>query len=240
MRTYSITDTGVLREMNQDYCFASDTPVGNLPNLYIVADGMGGHKAGDYASRYTTQRVVASVTRSTEEEPVSILKEAIAKANELLIEDASDDVDKDGMGTTLVAATIFGAHMYVANIGDSRLYVIGDDIRQITRDHSYVEEMVRLGKVEPSQARVHPNKNIITRAIGATEEVEADFFEIDLSPGEHVLLCTDGLTNMVEDSAIRDLVASDADIKDRAERLVATANANGGKDNITVMIIEPF
>ena len=121
MKTYSITDTGILREMNQDYFFASDEPVGNLPNLYIVADGMGGHKAGDYASRYTTQRIVASVSRSSGEEPVTILKEAITTANRLLITEAAEDEAKKGMGTTLVAATIIDGRLYVANVGDSRL-----------------------------------------------------------------------------------------------------------------------
>ncbi len=240
MRAYSITDTGILREMNQDYCFASDTPVGNLPNLYIVADGMGGHKAGDYASRYTTQRVVASVMRNPGEEPVPILKEAITKANHLLIEEAKADVSKQGMGTTLVAATIIGSKMYVANIGDSRLYIVGNEIHQVTRDHSYVEEMVRLGKVAASQARVHPDKNIITRAIGADSDVEADFFEVELSAGERILLCTDGLTNMVEDSVIRDVVSSGHPIEEQVGRLVELANLGGGKDNITAMIIEPF
>ena len=163
MKTYSITDTGILREMNQDYFFASDEPVGNLPNLYIVADGMGGHKAGDYASRYTTQRIVASVSRSSGEEPVTILKEAITTANRLLITEAAEDEAKKGMGTTLVAATIIDGRLYVANVGDSRLYIIGTDgIRQITRDHSLVAEMVRIGEVGAKEAREHPDKNIIT------------------------------------------------------------------------------
>lgn len=240
MKTYSITDTGILREMNQDYCFASDAPVGNLPNLYLVADGMGGHKAGDYASRYTTHRVVASVSRNPGREPVSILKEAITVANQLLIKDARADIDKLGMGTTLVAATIIGGKLYAANVGDSRLYIVDGSIRQVTRDHSYVAEMVRLGKVDARQARVHPDKNIITRAIGAAEDVEADFFEVELSAGSRIVLCTDGLTNMIEDSEIRDIVASDADIGERAGQLVARANQNGGRDNITVMIIEPL
>ena len=240
MKTYSITDTGILREMNQDYCFASDAPVGNLPNLYLVADGMGGHKAGDYASRYTTHRVVASVSRNPGREPVSILKEAITVANQLLIKDARADIDKLGMGTTLVAATIIGGKLYAANVGDSRLYIVDGGIRQVTRGHSYVAEMVRLGKVDARQARVHPDKNIITRAIGAAEDVEADFFEVELSAGSRIVLCTDGLTNMIEDSEIRDIVASDADIGERAGQLVARANQNGGRDNITVMIIEPL
>ena len=221
MKTYSITDTGALREMNQDYFFASDDPVGNLPNLYIVADGMGGHKAGDYASRYTTQRMVTT-------------------ANKLLIEEAAEDEAKRGMGTTLVAATILDGKLYVANIGDSRLYVINRDIRQITRDHSLVAEMVRIGEVNEADARIHPDKNIITRAIGAGEDVQADFFEVDLQENDRILLCTDGLTNMVEDDKIRDIILSDAPLEERAKLLVSTANRNGGRDNITVMIIEPF
>lgn len=239
MRTYSVSDTGILREMNQDFCFASDQPVGNLPNLFIVADGMGGHRAGDYASRYTTHRIVASVTRNKEKEPISILKEAITTANQILMEEAREDEEKYGMGTTIVAATILDDRLCVANIGDSRLYVIGDGIRQVTVDHSYVEEMIRLGKVDAKAARVHPNKNIITRAIGATEDVEADFFEVELAGGESILLCTDGLTNMVEDTAICEIMLSDKSPEEKAKQLVELANQNGGKDNITVVIVEP-
>lgn len=240
MKTYSMTDTGIMREMNQDYFFASDEPVGNLPNLYIVADGMGGHRAGDYASRYTTQRVVASVSRNRDEEPVTILKEAITTANRLLIEDAAEDESRRGMGTTLVAATIMDGRLFVANIGDSRLYLVDRDIRQITRDHSLVAEMVRIGEVDVQTAREHPDKNIITRAIGAGAGVEADFFEIELAPGNQILICTDGLTNMVEDSVIRDIMLRADTLEKRVEMLVETANHNGGRDNITVMIIEPF
>lgn len=238
MRTYSVSDTGILRNMNQDYCFASDTPVGNLPNLYLVADGMGGHRAGDYASRYTTRRIVASVTRNQEKEPIPILNEAIKTANQLLIEEARLDPAKYGMGTTLVAATVLGSRLYVANIGDSRLYLIGGGIRQVTVDHSYVEEMVRLGKVNALEARVHPNKNIITRAIGADEEVEADFFEVDLTGDESILMCTDGLTNMVEDSVILQTMLDLKTPEEQAKRLVEIANQGGGRDNITVMIIQ--
>ena len=240
MKTYSITDTGVMREMNQDYFFASDEPVGNLPNLYIVADGMGGHKAGDYASRYTTQRIVAAVSRSPEEEPVTILKEAIVTANRLLIEEALEDETKRGMGTTVVAATIIDGRLHVANVGDSRLYLVGREMRQITRDHSLVAEMVRIGEMGAAEAKAHPDKNIITRAIGASEHVEADFFEVDLVPGDRILICTDGLTNMVDDSVIREVVLEDAPIEERVEKLVNAANCAGGRDNITVMMIEPF
>ena len=157
MKTFSMTDTGISREMNQDYFFASDTAVGNRPILYIVADGMGGHKAGEYASRYTIERIVASVSRNPEDEPVAVLRAAISKANELLIMEAREDESKYGMGTTVVAATIIGNKKIVANVGDSRLYVIGKVMRQITRDHSLVEEMVRMGGMDAEQAREHPD-----------------------------------------------------------------------------------
>ena len=154
MKMFSATDTGISRKMNQDYYFASDAAVGNLPNLYIVADGMGGHKAGEYASRYTTERIVASVSRNEGDEPVSILKEAIDKANELLVMESNDDESKSGMGTTLVIATIIGNKLFVANVGDSRLYVVEDaGLKQITRDHSLVNEMLSMGEINESQAR---------------------------------------------------------------------------------------
>ena len=240
MKTFSVTDAGVVREMNQDYYFSSDTAVGNLPNLFIVADGMGGHKAGDYASRYTIERVVASVSRNTGEEPIAIMKEAINKANELLVAESREDESKSGMGTTLVIGTIIGNKLFVANIGDSRLYVVGQNMRQITRDHSLVDEMVRLGEIDPSEARLHPDKNIITRAIGAQKNVKADFFEVELAKDDYVIMCTDGLTNMVKDEEILDIVRINKEPEDIAEKLVKLANDNGGRDNITVTIIKPF
>lgn len=240
MKTFSVTDAGVVREMNQDYYFSSDTAVGNLPNLFIVADGMGGHKAGDYASRYTIERVVASVSRNTGEEPIAIIKEAINKANELLVAESREDESKSGMGTTLVIGTIIGNKLFVANIGDSRLYVVGQNMRQITRDHSLVDEMVRLGEINADEARVHPDKNIITRAVGTSDHVEADFFEVEITADDTILLCTDGLTNMVRDDEILDIIKKYDNAQAATMQLVKEANANGGRDNITVMIIKPF
>ena len=240
MKTFSLTDTGTLREMNQDFYFASEQPLGNLPNLFLVADGMGGHKAGDYASRFTVERMVASVSGNTQEEPVRILEQAVAKANEILLAEAMEDFDKNGMGTTLVGASIFNDRLIAFNIGDSRLYIVGQDIRQVTRDHSLVEEMIRMGELTPEEARLHPRKNIITRAVGATEEVEADFFEEKLVPGDYVLLCTDGLTNMVPDKDILRIIREEATLEDKGRMLVRAANANGGRDNITVMLIDPL
>lgn len=240
MRTFSMTDTGVRREMNQDYFFTSETAVGNLPNLFIVADGMGGHKAGEYASRYTIERVVASVSRNVSDEPVTIIQEAIEKANELLIAESKADKNKSGMGTTLVVATIIGHKLLVANVGDSRLYIVSDKMKQITRDHSLVEEMVRLGEMDKNQARKHPDKNIITRAIGATDVVEADFFEVELDDKDTVLMCTDGLTNMVDDSSIMEIIHVGQTPEEQVQNLIKAANLGGGKDNITAVIIRPF
>ena len=214
--------------------------MGNLPNLFVVADGMGGHKAGDYASRYTIERVVASVSRNTGEEPIAIMKEAINKANELLVAESREDESKSGMGTTLVIGTIIGNKLFVANIGDSRLYVVGQNMRQITRDHSLVDEMVRLGEINADEARVHPDKNIITRAVGTSDHVEADFFEVEITADDTILLCTDGLTNMVRDDEILDIIKKYDNAQAATMQLVKEANANGGRDNITVMIIKPF
>jgi len=239
MKAFSITDTGVLRTMNQDYCFSSTTPIGKLPNLYIVCDGMGGHKAGEYASRYTVERIVASVSRSRTENPVRILKSAIQKANEILVVESQEYKEKHGMGTTVVAATIIGDKMYVANVGDSRLYVVNQTIEQITNDHSYVEEMIRIGKIKREDAAQHEKKNVITRAVGATEKVKVDFFEVELRENDKILLCSDGLTNMVANEKIYQIVSSQDEVDEICKVLVDEANKNGGQDNITVVVVKP-
>lgn len=240
MKAFSITDTGVLRTMNQDYCFSSDTPIGKLPNLYIVCDGMGGHKAGEYASRYTVERIVASVSRSRTDNPVRILKSAIQKANEILVVESNEYKEKQGMGTTVVAATIIDNKMYVANVGDSRLYVINETIEQITNDHSYVEEMIRIGKIKREDAKEHEKKNVITRAVGAVEKIKIDFFEVELRANDTILLCSDGLTNMVTDDRICQIVLSSNQVDTICKGLVDEANKNGGQDNITAVVVKPY
>lgn len=240
LKTFSITDIGKRRKLNQDYVYTSERPVGNMPNVFIVADGMGGHNAGDYASKYTVETIVKEMERSVEVNPERILTKAIESANEQIIRLSRENADLEGMGTTVVVATCMGKYMKVANVGDSRLYVIGDKITQITRDHSLVEEMIRMGGIDRETARNHPDKNIITRAIGAADTVEIDFFDVELSEGEMVLMCSDGLTNMLEDEEIRMIMNEQRDIVEKAEALVKAANNNGGKDNISVVLIEPF
>lgn len=240
IKTFSMTDTGRKRKVNQDYVFTSESPVGNLPNLFIVADGMGGHAAGDYASRFTTETVVSDIRDSHETNPIRLIRHAYEVANAAIIEEAHRLPDHEGMGTTLVVATIIGDCLYVANVGDSRLYVIDDRISQITRDHSLVEEMVRAGEIEMSAARNHPMKNKITRAIGGDHEIRVDFFDMQLKEGDMVLMCTDGLTNMVEDEDIRLIVKSSSDVVGAVQGLADKANANGGLDNIGIVLIEPL
>ena len=238
LRSYAITDIGQRRQLNQDFIYLSETPIGNLPNVFIVADGMGGHNAGELASRYAVETIVDEIALSFEKNPVMILGKAIEKANTNTRQKAKEDKHLTGMGTTVVIATCIGKYLEVANVGDSRLYVVNDKIEQITVDHSLVEEMIRMGGIDRAAARNHPDKNIITRAIGARDTVEADFFNLELNTGDIVLLCSDGLTNMVDDDTIQHVLKQKISLKERAEELVAIANQNGGKDNISVIIIE--
>ena len=238
LKSFAITDIGVRRKLNEDYVFASDTQVGKLPNLYIVADGMGGHKAGDFASRYTVEHLVEEVRNSRERYPREILDEAIRSVNRSLYMLAETDEGYYGMGTTVVIATILADRILIANVGDSRLYMLQDKLRQVTVDHSLVEEMVLAGNLDARRARNHPDKNIITRAVGVDETVKVDYFSERLAGTKIILMCTDGLTNMVDDDEILRIVRTSVDVPDMAENLIKMANHNGGKDNIGVVIIE--
>ncbi len=240
LKTFSITDIGKKRKVNQDYIYTQESPIGNLPNVFIVADGMGGHNAGDYASKATVETIVSEIESSFEKNPVLIFGKAIEIANEQIRKKAREEVDLEGMGTTVVAATCMGKYLQVANVGDSRLYIVNKEIKQITRDHSLVEEMVRMGGLGREEARNHPDKNIITRAVGAGDTVEPDFFTVELEEGDIVLMCSDGLTNMLDDEEIRMILSGARDIVEKAYLLVEAANENGGKDNISVILIEPL
>lgn len=240
IKTAYLTDTGRTRELNEDAIYASEKPVGNLPNLFIVADGMGGHNAGDFASTFTVDTLVEEIGNSFEKNPSIIFQKVIQVANQKLREIAASDLRKRGMGTTVVAATCMGKYLQVANVGDSRLYVVNDTIKQITTDHSYVEEMIKRGNLQRENARSNPNKNIITRAVGAKNDIQADIYVLELKPGDLLLMCSDGLSNMLEDEEMRMIIKRQRDIVEMAEKLVEAANENGGKDNISVILIDPF
>ena len=227
--------------MNQDYVFASQDTVGNLPNLFAVADGMGGHNAGDYASSHAVRILVDEIREDTDYNPVKVIRHAIETANTEIIEQAQKDEKLRGMGTTMVVATIVGQYAYIANVGDSRLYVVDKQLRQITRDHSLVQEMVRMGEITAEEARNHPDKNIITRALGAERTVDIDFFDLKLEPDSTILMCSDGLSNMVEDSKLEEIILDQTEeLPKKGEKLLKEANQNGGKDNIAVILVEPF
>ncbi len=241
MKLFSITDVGKRREINEDYTYTSDKPVGNLPNLFIVADGMGGHNAGDYASKHAVEKLVEVVENYTEEyDAENILQKAIDDANTYINKMSKKDTRLKGMGTTLVAVTVDENYVTVANVGDSRMYVINDFITQITKDHSLVEEMVEMGGIDREVARTHPDKNIITRAVGVKEYVLVDFFDIHIGRQEKLLLCTDGLTNMLRDEEIHRIVNGSTSLEEAGKRLIEAANENGGRDNIAVVLVEPF
>jgi Serine/threonine protein phosphatase len=238
MNIFSAVDLGQKRKENQDYVFISDVPVGNLSNLFVVADGMGGHNAGAFASRSTVETLLEYIGKTKERNPVNIIRSAIRAANVALFQKAQEDTSLIGMGTTLVVATIVGNCLYVANIGDSRLYVVSEEIQQVTKDHSLVEEMIRIGELNREEARSHPDKNIITRAVGVNSDVEIDFFDFKLSKNDIVLLCSDGLSNMVKDNEIKEIIKTGSDLPTITSCLVGKANENGGKDNIAVILIE--
>ena len=238
MKAFAATDVGKVREVNQDCVFSSIGPVGCLPNLFIVADGMGGHKAGDIASRLTVDSVVDKLSKVNSKDYISVITDTIIKVNKEVIDKAAESQDYAGMGTTLVVATVFDNILKVANVGDSRLYVIGEDIIQITRDHSLVEEMVTNGQLDRADARVDKRKNIITRAIGGESKVEAEMFSVELKPEDKILMCSDGLSNMVDDAEILEIINREPDIEKAARMLIDAANENGGKDNISVVIVE--
>lgn len=243
MKLFSITDVGKRREMNEDYIYTSEKPIGNLPNLFMVADGMGGHNAGDYASKHAIEKVVEVIEGYIQEtDSENILQKAIDDANTHINQMAKSNERFKGMGTTLVAVTVDVEenHVLVANVGDSRMYIINDFITQITKDHSLVEEMVDMGGIDREAARLHPDKNIITRAVGVKEYVLVDFFDITISEKEMLLLCTDGLTNMLKDNEIHKIIRESANIEEAGKRLIDAANANGGRDNIAVVLVEPF
>ena len=239
MKAVAVTNVGNKRSMNQDYFFSSDEPVGIMQNLYIVADGMGGHNAGDYASRFSVERFVELVRESKERTEISVIEAALKTTNEELIAKARAQREYEGMGTTFVLATLESdGNLLIANIGDSRLYIVNDKITQITQDHSLVAEMVRNGELKKEEARFHPQKNVVLRALSTRSVVNPDYYKVKVNRGDYILLCSDGLWEMVEEGELLKLVSEYEDVKDIADKMVFMANENGGMDNITIILLK--
>ncbi len=240
MKSFSNTDVGKVRKINQDYVYKADDTIGALGNLYIVADGMGGHQSGDYASKFTVEHVREEILTLDGINPARLLEDSIIKANNLLYKESKTRPELADMGTTVIAASVKDNILYFANVGDSRLYLINHGIKQLSIDHSFVEELVRLGGLKSEDARNHPEKNKITRAIGTQGDVEVDTFEHRLTEGDIILMCTDGLTNMVADDEIFEIIQGSRDLVEAVSKLINTANEYGGNDNIGVILFEPI
>ncbi|MCD8020723.1 MAG: Stp1/IreP family PP2C-type Ser/Thr phosphatase [Clostridiales bacterium] len=237
MNSFGMTDIGKKRKVNQDYLFFSDNSVGCFPNLYIVADGMGGHKAGDKASSFSVTRFVELAKNAENALPFLSMEKIIKQVN-LEVYRLSQREEYAGMGTTFVAATVVDSVVYVMNIGDSRLYYYDGILRQVTMDHSLVEELVRAGELKRSESRHHPQINIITKAVGVTENIQPDFFMFDITPGQKFLLCSDGLSNMVDDDKLEEIMSGPGEMKELAQECIDEALFYGGLDNIAVVIAQ--
>lgn len=224
------TDVGKRRRQNEDAAWFDEER-----GVFAVADGMGGHLAGEVASGMAID-AVRQMTQEHGEPSIGVLRETIAAAHEAILAHADRHAECTGMGTTLSAMWRSGGYMYIAHVGDSRIYRLrGGRLEQITQDHSLVEEMARAGLITRQEARMHPRRNIITRALGTQGENEPDLLAADLRPGDRWLLCTDGLSGMVEDEAIERVLTSFG-IEAAADRLIAMALDAGGSDNVTLIL----
>src|SRR3954447_20302248 len=222
------TDVGRVREGNEDGYLVDEAM-----DLVAVADGMGGHRAGEVASATALEALRASINSG---QP---LRQSIEDANEAVFTKSQTDARLRGMGTTLTAGTLVaGGTLLVGHVGDSRAYLLHDgELRQLTIDHSLVEELVRDGKLTVDEAAVHPQRSIITRALGVDATVEVDVYPVELTPGDRLLLCSDGLTGMVQPDDIAAVLRRESDPTRAAAQLVDAANAAGGEDNITVVVV---
>lgn len=240
MKAYALTDVGRVRQMNQDYQFASTEPVGPLSNLFIVADGMGGHRAGDFASRYLVEHLVSYIKECDDTGAVSAINNGIAKINRELYEQSLTNAELAGMVPRwLPLRSRIPYSMSPTSVTAGSILSRGRESAQITKDHSFVEEMVSMGQMDRDSSEYREKKNIITRAVGIGRKVDVDFFEVPLKSGDYILLCSDGLSNMVDNSAMFRLVLLPGSLQMKAKALVALANQNGGRDNIAVILVDP-
>lgn len=225
----SRTDVGYVRDHNEDSLII-------IPPLFAVADGMGGHEAGEIASEITVNTLAELVPNHLDAEGLTAAVEA---ANYNVLKAPRQGIGRDGMGTTLTAAMLEGERLLIAQVGDSRAYLLHKGhLQQITRDHSLMADLIEAGQITPEEARVHPNRSVITRAIGSDIHMRPDIYELNVSAGDRVLLCSDGLSSMVSDHAIQAIMRRQSDPQHCADELVAAALENGGADNVTVIVTD--
>lgn len=241
MEYFGITDKGRVRPTNQDIYRLEVRPEKESA-FVLVCDGMGGANAGNVASRFAADSFLADAAGALDSAPDEIMRHktmlhALEKANDTVFGLAGRQPEFRGMGTTLVGAFVQGREASILNVGDSRAYLFdGETLRQVSEDHSYVEEMRRLGRISAEDARTHPQKNLITRAVGVDATVDGDLFEVELRDMDILLLCSDGLTGMVEDEKIAEVLAKVGTLEDKGRELLTLALEGGGRDNITVAL----
>ena len=239
-RGISKTDVGLVRKNNEDSWLVCNTELGKLRNVYVVADGMGGHQAGEVASAAAIEYFCAYLRENiyslhyTE----TLLADAMKAANDRVYELSAQDAAKQGMGTTFSVCCYDENNLYFAHVGDSRIYILSSgELKRLTIDHTYVEEMVAKGLMTAAEAEDSPNRHMLTRALGTEYGIEVDAGYVPLGEGDIVLLCSDGLTNMLEDGEIASILGGAVDLEDKANELVTRALANGGYDNVTIVLL---
>jgi protein phosphatase len=245
MYGYGKVDIGVTRAINQDSVGWSNARIGVFPNLYMVADGMGGHNAGEIASKLAVDLIYRRIMEYQlpylvgADQFLDIMVNAVQDAGAEIYRMAEGDQNLKGMGTTLTACVIAEGKGIVTHIGDSRLYVIRkSDMIQVTKDHSFVEELFLQGQISKEEARNHPNKNVLTRVLGIPENGKIDGMVFETTGIESILLCSDGLTNMVDDASIERIIRGAGFVEGRVQSLINEANHRGGHDNIAAIIID--
>lgn len=240
MQVFAKTDIGKARDNNQDFYYISNS--GDVPEVYILADGMGGYNAGEVASRMAVESAKDYIhkhfakNKDSKEKLEALLKDAIEYANSVVYKKAQSKEDLRGMGTTLDVCLIYNSRIYIGHVGDSRVYRIRKEfMRRLTKDHSYVQTLVDDGTITKEEAYSHPKKNMLTKALGCVETVEPDVYTKTFIKDDIILMCSDGLTNMIREENIYEIIKQDKE--NAIENLVKQANDNGGLDNITVVII---
>ncbi len=240
MQVVGLTNQGLERARNEDSCFASAES--DLA-LLVVADGMGGHRAGNIASTIaveTAEQIWSELDRTrlpSVKSARELVNTLLSEANGRILKEAENESDRRGMGTTLTAALLCGNRLTIGHVGDSRAYKVADgQISLLTRDHSLIGQMIEDGRIKPEYAENHPQKHVLTRALGVSSDLEIDITELEIDAGSTLLLCTDGLTNMVRDNEILKLCNEKTEPAALAEALIDLANSRGGFDNITVVI----
>ena len=241
MNVVGLTDIGLVREKNQDSIYSSNES--DFP-IFIIADGMGGHKAGEIASKDAIN-IIKNVFLKHREKLINkknifeVIEESIRIANETIYEKSLNLIEYKGMGTTISLCYIYKSHIYIGHVGDSRIYKIKDHgIKQVTEDHSLINELIKKGKISEEEAKHHPQKNVIMRAVGTSKEIEIDISEVKFKKGEKLLLCSDGLSNMLSEEEMLGILKMNSSLENIGEKLINMAKENGGYDNVSLILIE--